>query len=136
MSAATTLDNTTLCRRATDSAETHRRHSRSGDSRGWLAFQVEEELIDTMNLNEFLIGNKEATYMLEVSGDSVIDAGIMPGDLVLVKGGIYPKDGDIDDTDNPKLPILARRCSPAIYPPGRGQMAQPISVEAGCAFIA
>jgi hypothetical protein len=58
--------------------------------------------------------------MLEVSGDSVIDAGIMPGDLVLVEGGIDPKDGDIDDTDNPKLPILARRCSQTIYPPRAG----------------
>jgi SOS-response transcriptional repressor LexA len=56
---------------------------------------AEEELIDTMDLNEFLIGNKEATYMLEVSNDSMIEAGIMPGDLVLVERGIDPKDGDI-----------------------------------------
>ena len=47
-----------------------------------------------MDLDEFL-GNNEATYMLEVSNDSMIDAGIMPGDLVLVERGIDPKDGDI-----------------------------------------
>ena len=60
---------------------------------GWPS-PAEEELIDTMDLNEF-IGNNEATYMLEVSNDSMIEAGIMPGDLVLVERGIDPKDGDI-----------------------------------------
>ncbi len=60
---------------------------------GWPS-PAEEELMDTMNLDGFL-GNNEATYMLEVSNDSMIDAGIMPGDLVLVERGIDPKDGDI-----------------------------------------
>jgi len=60
---------------------------------GWPS-PAEEELIDTMNLDEF-VGNNEATYMLEVSNDSMIEAGIMPGDLVLVERGIDPKDGDI-----------------------------------------
>jgi repressor LexA len=56
---------------------------------------AEEELIDTMTLDEYLIGNKEATYMLHATGDSMIDAGIMPGDLVLVERGKDAKDGDI-----------------------------------------
>ena len=56
---------------------------------------AEEELADTMSLDEFLIHNKEATYMLTVSGDSMIDAGIRPGDIVLVERGRTPKDGDI-----------------------------------------
>lgn len=54
-----------------------------------------EEMIDTMSLDEFLIENKEATYMLKVKGDSMIDAGIMQGDLVLVERGANPKPGDI-----------------------------------------
>ena len=61
---------------------------------GWPS-PAEEELADTMDLDEFLIGNREATYMLTVSGDSMIDAGIMPGDLVLVERGKEPKDGDV-----------------------------------------
>jgi repressor LexA len=56
---------------------------------------AEEELIDTMTLDEYLIKNREATYMLEARGDSMIDAGIMPGDLVLVERGPEPKPGDI-----------------------------------------
>jgi SOS-response transcriptional repressor LexA len=54
-----------------------------------------EELIDTMSLDEYLIENKEATYLLKVRGDSMIEAGIMPGDLVLVERGGSPKVGDI-----------------------------------------
>lgn len=56
---------------------------------------AEEELIDTITLDEYLIKNKEATYMLKVSGDSMIDAGIKPGDIVLVERNKSPKNGDI-----------------------------------------
>jgi repressor LexA len=56
---------------------------------------AEEELGDTMDLDEFLIRNKEATYILKVTGDSMIDAGILPGDMVLVERGLEPHDGDI-----------------------------------------
>jgi len=48
-----------------------------------------------MSLDEFLIKKPEATYMLTVSGDSMIDAGIHPGDLVLVERGATPKNRDI-----------------------------------------
>lgn len=54
-----------------------------------------EELIDTMSLDEFLVGNKEATYILTVKGDSMIEVGIMPGDMVLVERGRPPKEGEI-----------------------------------------
>jgi repressor LexA len=37
---------------------------------GWPS-AAEEELADTMTLDEFLISNREATYMLTVSGDSM-----------------------------------------------------------------
>jgi repressor LexA len=56
---------------------------------------AEEELVDIITIDEFLISNKEATYMLTVSGDSMIDAGIHPGDTVLVERGRDPKEGDI-----------------------------------------
>jgi len=56
---------------------------------------AEEELADTMSLDEYLIHNKEATYMLKVSGDSMKDAGIIDGDMVLVDRSVIPADGDI-----------------------------------------
>lgn len=56
---------------------------------------AEEELSDTMSMDEYLIENKEATFMLKVKGDSMLDAGIMPGDMVLVERGKQAKLGDI-----------------------------------------
>ena len=56
---------------------------------------VDEELTDTINLDDFLIQKKEFTYMLEVDGDSMIDAHIEKGDMVLVERANQAKDGDI-----------------------------------------
>ena len=56
---------------------------------------AEEELADTLTLDEYLITNKEATYILKVQGESMIEAGILPGDLLLVERGVDPRDGDI-----------------------------------------
>jgi SOS regulatory protein LexA len=56
---------------------------------------AEEELVDTISLDEYLIENKEATFMLKVSGDSMIDAGIMEGDMVLADRSKKPHPGDI-----------------------------------------
>ena len=56
---------------------------------------AEEELVDTINLDQFLVARPEATYLLTVSGDSMIEAGIHPGDLVLVEKGGVPKKNDI-----------------------------------------
>jgi repressor LexA len=56
---------------------------------------AEEELLDTISLDEFLVRRPEATYLLTVSGDSMVDAGIRPGDLVLVEKGGEPKQMDI-----------------------------------------
>lgn len=56
---------------------------------------VEEELADTVKLDDFLIKNRPFTYMLEVDGDSMIDAHIAKGDMVLVEKTNHAKDGDI-----------------------------------------
>jgi repressor LexA len=56
---------------------------------------AEEELVDTITLDELLIRNREATYLLKVNGDSMNEAGILPGDLLIVERGAAPRDGDI-----------------------------------------
>ncbi|MFH0852452.1 MAG: LexA family transcriptional regulator [bacterium] len=56
---------------------------------------AEQQQLDTITLDEFLIKNRSETYMLEVSGDSMTDAGILPRDLVLVERGKAAKAGDI-----------------------------------------
>jgi SOS regulatory protein LexA len=56
---------------------------------------AEEELADTISLDDLLIQNREATFLLKVSGDSMSGAGILPGDMVIVDKGQTPKSGDI-----------------------------------------
>ena len=56
---------------------------------------TEEELADNLSLDDLLINNREATFLLKVSGDSMSNAGILPGDMVLVDKGEIPKSGDI-----------------------------------------
>jgi SOS regulatory protein LexA len=56
---------------------------------------AEEELTDTISLDDLLIQNREATFLLKVSGDSMSEAGILPGDMVIVDKGQTPKSGDI-----------------------------------------
>lgn len=45
---------------------------------------IEEEINDLVSFDEYLIRRPEATFVLTVSGDSMIDAGIHEGDLVIV----------------------------------------------------
>lgn len=56
---------------------------------------AEEQMLDSMNLDEFLIKRKESTYLLEVDGESMIDAHIAPGDLVIAERTNVARDGDI-----------------------------------------
>lgn len=56
---------------------------------------AEEELSDTISLDEYLIDNREATFMLKIKGDSMVDAGIHDGDMVLVERGGKYQEGSI-----------------------------------------
>ena len=49
----------------------------------------------TMNIDSFLIQKKDSTYILEVDGDSMIDAHIADGDLVIAERAEQAKDGQI-----------------------------------------
>jgi repressor LexA len=61
---------------------------------GWPS-PAEEELRDTLSLDDLLVQNREASFLLKVSGDSMSGAGILPGDMVIVDRGQTPKSGDI-----------------------------------------
>jgi repressor LexA len=61
---------------------------------GWPS-PAEEELVDTVSLDEYLIKHPEQTFLVKVTGDSMIDAGIHEGDLVLVERGRQPRHRDI-----------------------------------------
>ncbi len=48
-----------------------------------------------IDLNEQLIRNKPATFFMKVSGNSMINAGIFDGDIVIVDRSIKPVNGKI-----------------------------------------
>ena len=56
---------------------------------------AEEELLDVMDFDEYLVPNKESTYILKVKGDSMVEAGIHPGDMVVVERRAQYKQGQI-----------------------------------------
>ncbi len=56
---------------------------------------AEEELVDTLTLDRYLVNNPDSSFLIEVAGDSMIEAGIQPKDLVIVDRGLTPKNNDI-----------------------------------------
>lgn len=48
-----------------------------------------------LDLNELVVRHPVATYYLRVEGDSMIGAGIVAGDIVVVDKSLEPKNGDI-----------------------------------------
>ena len=48
-----------------------------------------------MSMDEYLITKPDASFLLTVSGDSMIGEGIMEGDMVIVEKGRAPKVGDV-----------------------------------------
>jgi SOS regulatory protein LexA len=56
---------------------------------------AEEELVDTLTLDKYLVHNPDSSFLIEVAGDSMIEAGIQPKDLIIVDRGLTPKNNDI-----------------------------------------
>lgn len=48
-----------------------------------------------MSLNDYFVKHQDATYIVEAQGDSMIDAGICEGDILIVDRSVEPRSGDI-----------------------------------------
>jgi repressor LexA len=66
-----------------------------GDIAAGFPSPAEEELRDVISLDEYLIKQPDTSFLLKVSGDSMIGEGIKEGDLVIVERGREPQNGDI-----------------------------------------
>ena len=66
-----------------------------GDITAGFPSPAEEELFENISLEEWLIRNPTSTFLVKVYGESMIEAGILPGDFVLVDRSLPPKNGDI-----------------------------------------
>lgn len=56
---------------------------------------AEEDQMESISLDNYLVQRPEDTFLVKVSGDSMIDAGIREGDMVLVERGRTAREGDI-----------------------------------------
>jgi SOS regulatory protein LexA len=56
---------------------------------------AEEEPREVISMDEYLVAKPDSSFLLKVTGDSMIDACIMEGDLVIVERDRSPKSGDI-----------------------------------------
>jgi repressor LexA len=57
---------------------------------------TEEYMLDSTSIEELLMGDsRNSTYLLEVKGESMIEAHIAEGDMVLVERTLTAKPGDI-----------------------------------------
>jgi len=56
---------------------------------------ADSQVLDTLSIEEYLIPKKEKTFILEVKGDSMIEAHIDEGDMVIAERSQTAKDGDI-----------------------------------------
>lgn len=55
-----------------------------------------DDYIETkLDLNRYLIKHPASTFFVRVSGDSMINAGIQSGDMLIVDRGVEPTDGKI-----------------------------------------
>ena len=59
------------------------------------ASPAEEDMADIISVGEYLIRDKDASFLLEVMGDSMEGAGILEGDLVIFERTGSYKPGDI-----------------------------------------
>lgn len=59
------------------------------------AAPVEEYAEEKVSFDDYLIRDRASTFLLRVKGDSMINAGIFEGDLVVVERGKEPKVGEI-----------------------------------------
>lgn len=66
-----------------------------GHIRAGFAAPAEEELADTISIGEYLLRRPEASYLLTVEGESMRDAGIHHGDIVVFERTQDFKIGDI-----------------------------------------
>jgi repressor LexA len=66
-----------------------------GNVAAGLPVSAEENMHDVVSMDEYLVNKPASSFLLRVTGDSMIGAGIMEGDLVVVEQDRQPKNGDI-----------------------------------------
>lgn len=56
---------------------------------------ADDYLEGKLDLNEHLVRNPASTFFVRVTGDSMLNAGIFSGDILVVDRSLNPKDGNV-----------------------------------------
>jgi SOS regulatory protein LexA len=67
----------------------------AGEVCAGLPTSAEEEIRGIVSFDEYLVRNPQDSFLLSVTGDSMIEAGIREKDMVVVESKREPKNGDI-----------------------------------------
>lgn len=82
-----------------------------------------------LDLNEYCVQHPAATFFIRAAGDSMIAAGIFPGDVVIVDRALEAKHGDIIVvTINGELTIKKLETRPALRLVAMNSNYQPITL--------
>ena len=56
---------------------------------------IQSDIFEALSFDDYLIEEPEQSYLLKVKGDSMIEAGIYEGDVVIIEKTNSPQNGDI-----------------------------------------
>ncbi len=59
------------------------------------ASPVDEDLADVLRIEDYLIRDKDASFLLQMQGDSMIAHGICDGDIIIFERGADVRVGDL-----------------------------------------
>ena len=87
----------------------------------------------TLDLNELCIKHPAATFFVRVEGDSMIEAGIYPNDILVVDRSVRAEHGDIVIASfHGELTVKELELKPITRLIPRNKAYQPIDVPEGC----
>jgi len=97
---------------------------------------AEDYIEGRLDLNRHLIKHPAATFFVRVAGDSMIDAGIHPGDILVVDRALEPKDLSVViavvDGELTVKRILRRDAKLYLVPDNRAYL--PLEIQADMEF--
>ena len=97
---------------------------------------AEDYIEGRLDLNRHLIKHPAATFFVRVAGDSMIDAGIHPGDILVVDRALEPKDLSVViavvDGELTVKRILRRAAKLYLVPDNRAYL--PLEIQADMEF--
>uniref|UniRef100_UPI004047287F translesion error-prone DNA polymerase V autoproteolytic subunit n=1 Tax=Shewanella baltica TaxID=62322 RepID=UPI004047287F len=84
----------------------------------------------TLDLNELCIKNPAATFFVKVQGDSMIEAGIFSGDILVVDRSLQPAHGDtVVAAVNGEFTVKQLQLRPVVQLLPRNALFSPIAIN-------